>query len=268
MIVTTGGRSVSSESSSSYSGSSSTSSAAWMMSTFFSKPSASTSIASSVRVWVRVAISPSSISFLITSAGERPSDSATCPTVAPDWISVGGCSTGSSGGLVRSGSTHCGRRLRPRPRRTGCWGGGGPPGRPRPAWESITTRRRLPPAPGPLSPRVGRGRSRRGAPPGAPALGPPVLGPVGPLRRLLRLGSRLAVGAGRLAVAEGLLDVGFVHARGGRLDVETGSLELRQHFLAGDALLLRYFVDALLCHSPMNSMVSLVTVTGALRERP
>ena len=43
-----------------------------MISTFLSKPSASTSIASSERVWVSVAISPSSISFLITSGGRQP----------------------------------------------------------------------------------------------------------------------------------------------------------------------------------------------------
>ncbi len=121
-----------SDSSSSYSGSASISSSAWTMLTFFSKDSASTSIASSERVWVSVAISPRVISFLITSEEEIPSDSATSLTVAPDWISVGGCSLGSSGGALRSGSTHGVRRRRPRPRRRGCWGGGGP-GRPREA---------------------------------------------------------------------------------------------------------------------------------------
>ena len=35
-----------------------------------------------------VAISPSSISFLITSGADSPSDSATSLTVAPDWIGV------------------------------------------------------------------------------------------------------------------------------------------------------------------------------------
>ncbi len=58
------------------------------MSTFLSKPSASTSMASSDSVWVSVAISPSSISFLITSGADSPSDSATSLTVAPDWIGV------------------------------------------------------------------------------------------------------------------------------------------------------------------------------------
>ena len=67
MIVITGGRSARAASSSSYSGSGSTSSAAWTMLTFFSKESASTSIASSESVWVSVAISPRVISFLITS---------------------------------------------------------------------------------------------------------------------------------------------------------------------------------------------------------
>ena len=75
-------------SASSYTGSAATSSAACWISTFLSKPSASTSIASSESVWVSVAISPSSISFLITSGAESPSDSATSLTVAPDWIGV------------------------------------------------------------------------------------------------------------------------------------------------------------------------------------
>ena len=44
-----------------------------------------------------VAISPSSISFLITSAAERPSDSATSFTVAPDLICVAGSSLTSLG---------------------------------------------------------------------------------------------------------------------------------------------------------------------------
>ena len=42
-------------------------------------------MASSGSVCVSVAISPSSISFLITSADERPSDSAISPTVAPEF---------------------------------------------------------------------------------------------------------------------------------------------------------------------------------------
>jgi hypothetical protein len=154
MIVTTGGRSTSSSSASSNSGSSSTSSAAWMISTFFSNESASTWIASSGSVWVSVAISPSSISFLITSADESPSDSATSDTVAPELTGVGGASCSGSGCAVRSGSTHGVRRRRPR-RRGGCCGGGGPCWR-REACESMTTRRRRPAAPPPPSERTGR----------------------------------------------------------------------------------------------------------------
>ncbi len=70
--------------------------------------------------WVRVAISPSSMSFLMTSPAERPSDSATSFTVAPDLISVTGISCGLSGWAVRSGSTHGVRRRRPRRRGGAC----------------------------------------------------------------------------------------------------------------------------------------------------
>ena len=94
----------------------------------FSKASASTSIASSESVWVSVAISPSSISFLITSGEESWSDSATSLTVDPERTGTVGTSLGASRAAAsasRSGSTHCGRRRRPRPRRAGCCGGGG-----------------------------------------------------------------------------------------------------------------------------------------------
>ena len=169
MIVITGGRSTSSSSESSKTGSSSSASAAPTMSTFLSNDSASTVMASSESVWVRVAISPSSISFLITSGEESWSDSATSLTVEPERTCVAGssaCSASSfaSASASRSGSTHWGRRLRPRPRRGG-WDCCGGPGRSRRlAWESITTRRRRPPPdwppgppPSPRPPREGRG---------------------------------------------------------------------------------------------------------------
>ena len=54
-------------------------------------------MASSESVWVSVAISPSSISFLMTSARESPSDSATSLTVAPELIGVIGGSSTTSG---------------------------------------------------------------------------------------------------------------------------------------------------------------------------
>ncbi len=116
---------------------------------------------------MRVAISPSVISFLMTSGVESPSDSATSFTVAPELTFVGGSSLTSGAGAFRSGSTH--GVLRRRPRRRGGWcciGGGAVR---REAWESITTRRRRPAPPGgPASAgrvgRVGRcgGASRAG----------------------------------------------------------------------------------------------------------
>ena len=72
MIVTTGGRSARSSSASANCGSSGSSSAAVTISSLRSYSSAIALIDSSVRVWVRVAISPIIISFLITSAGARP----------------------------------------------------------------------------------------------------------------------------------------------------------------------------------------------------
>ena len=74
MIVTTGGRSTRSSSASENSGSSGSSSAAVTISSLRSYSSAIALTDSSVRVWVSVAISPIIISFLITSAGARPSD--------------------------------------------------------------------------------------------------------------------------------------------------------------------------------------------------
>ena len=83
MIVTTGGRSSRLSSESSNSGASGSSSAAVTISILRSYSSAIAFTESSVRVWVRVAISPIIISFLITSALPRPSSSATSRTVAP-----------------------------------------------------------------------------------------------------------------------------------------------------------------------------------------
>src|ERR687885_12240 len=133
-------------------------------------------MASSERVWVSVAISPSSISFLITSGAPRPRDSATSLTVAPDWISVAGsscCAAASraAASASRSGSTQRGRHVR------------------------------------------------------------------------------------------------LVDARGRRLHVEAGLLKDGEDLLAGDPLLLRYFVDALLCHSLIKSMRWGSTVTGARKAR-
>ena len=102
MIVTTGGRAARSSSASSNSGSASTSSAAWTISIFLSNSSAITCTASSVSVWVSVAISPSCISFLITSGTGTPRYSATSLTVEPEltlmtsaWRTETSCGTGS-----------------------------------------------------------------------------------------------------------------------------------------------------------------------------
>ena len=259
MIVTTGGRSTSSSSASSNSGSSSTSSAAWTISTFFSNESASTSIASSGSVWVSVAISPSSISFLITSADERPSDSAISPTVAPELTGVGGSSTRRRRGRVQVG-------LDPR----------------RAAAAAAAARRLLRAAAGPAggvrpgsrSRRGGGGRRRRlrlrrPSGPGAGRARPAcsraarLLGAAWPPRRPwpASAASRTALpwrrrGGAAFAAAvlrgERALDLGLVHARGGRLHVQAGGLEHGEDLLRGDPLLLGYLVDALLGHRPIS----------------
>ena len=117
MIVTTGGRSLRSSAESSKAGSSASSSAALTISTFCPSASARASTVSSGSVWVSVAISPSSISFLITSALPRPRLSATSRTVAPDAILVASGSGASLSGLTGASSSS-GRRRRP-PRRRG-----------------------------------------------------------------------------------------------------------------------------------------------------
>ena len=229
-MVITGGRSSRVDSSSSYSGSATTSSAACWISILRSRPSASTSIASSERVWVSVAISPSSISFLMTSGAAMPSDSATSLTVAPDWTGEIRSSSGASGLAVRSGSTHGVRRRRPR-RRGGWFCCGGGPGARREAWESMTTPAALAAgASAAASVRVGRCWARR-------------------------------LGGGAVAVAAGLLgrgllrrrvertrDVALVDARGGGLHVQACGLQGRQDLLRGDPALLRYLMDSLLRH--------------------
>ncbi len=106
-------------------------------------------IDSSVSVWVRVAISPIVISFLITSALPSPSSSATSRTVAPDWTLVASGSLGSS--ALGGGSSSIGRRRRPPRRRGGRCGGGPPIWSRRDAWESITTRRFFVPPPPPAA---------------------------------------------------------------------------------------------------------------------
>ncbi len=123
MIVTTGGRSASSSSASSNSGASGSSSAAVTISILRSYSSAIAAIDSSVRVWVRVAISPIIISFLITSALPSPSSSATSRTVAPEGTFV---ASGSAASTFGGGSSSSGRRRRP-PRLRGGRCGGGPP---------------------------------------------------------------------------------------------------------------------------------------------
>ena len=140
-----------------------------------------------------VAISPSCISFLMTSGALSCSDSATSLTVEPERTGTAGSSAISASSLAcasasRSGSTHWGRRLRPRPRRGGwdCWGG---PGRSRrEAWESMTTRRRRPPVSAPppspaRPPRVGRAPPRPPPPTGSSGATPAALSTTGPRDR-------------------------------------------------------------------------------------
>ena len=192
MIVITGGRSISSSSVSSKAGSSSASSVAPIMSTFLSKDSASTSIASSDSVWVSVAISPSSISFLITSGAPSWSDSATSLTVEPERTWTAGSSRllgleprlrlGLEIGLdpLRAGA--CGRARGGAAGTAGAAGSGraGRPASRSPRGAGGRRRRRRPPRRDHRGPGVGRRRRRRGvrrrdrAPPprAAAAVGP------------------------------------------------------------------------------------------------
>ena len=105
MIVTTGGRSARSPSESSNTGSTSTSSAAWTISMVLPNSSASTPSASSERVCVRVAISPSPISFLITSGTATPSDSAVSLTVEPELMRMVSGAVGRGAGVAAATSS-------------------------------------------------------------------------------------------------------------------------------------------------------------------
>ena len=94
-----------SASTSSNTGSTSTSSAAWTISICLSNSSASTWIASSESVCVSVAISPSIISFLITSGTGTPRYSAMSFTVEPELtriVSVASIAAASIGAIVSS----------------------------------------------------------------------------------------------------------------------------------------------------------------------
>ena len=91
MIVTTGARSTRSSSASSNTGSAISSSSEWTISTSLSSSAASTWIDSSDSVCVSVFISPSAISFFITSGTGTFRYSATSLTVEPEliWIALG-----------------------------------------------------------------------------------------------------------------------------------------------------------------------------------
>ena len=166
MIVTTGGRGSRSSSASSNSASASTSSAAWTISISLSNSSARTWIASSDSVWVSVAISPSCISFLITSGTGTPRYSATSLTVEPELtrmvVGLEDRRVLRRGLLVGAAPAAAAA-----PRGPPLGAPPGPPGPPpgpcrREACESITTRRTPPAEPGARSPwsesRVGRWR--------------------------------------------------------------------------------------------------------------
>ncbi len=244
MIVTTGGRSSRLASESSNSGASASSSAAVTISILRSYSSAIALIESSVRVCVRVAISPIVISFLITSALPRPSSSATSRTVAPDWTLV---ASGSAASTFGGGSSSSGRRRLPPLRRGGRCGGGPPIWSRRAAWESITTRRFFaPPAaagwPLSLPPRFGRFLLRAGF-----------------LQRGFRLrlfrfrlgfrggfGRRLA--AVLLGGGERLQRVGLLDAGGGGFRLDPGRLQRGQQLFAAQTLGFGDFMNPLLCH--------------------
>ena len=261
MIVTTGGRSARSSSASENSGSSGSSSAAVTISSLRSYSSAIARIDSSVRVWVRVAISPIIISFLITSAGARPSDSATSRTVAPELTLVASGSTGVSG--PSGGSSSSGRRRRPRGGAAGAAAAGRPSGRGgRPA-----------------------SRSRRGVFSGAAAAAAALLGgrPGAPVcskcgafggcrgrRFCARRGRRLsaarsgaaAAGCGWAALrrpaapcaavalggGDRLQRVSLLDARGGGFRLDAGGFQRGQQLFPADALRFRDLVNPLLSH--------------------
>ena len=235
MIVTTGGRSARSSSASEKVGASGSSSAAVTISILRSYSSAIALIESSVRVWVRVAISPIVISFLITSAGASPSDSATSRTVAPELTLVASGSTGDS--AWGGGSSSSGRRRRPPRRRGGRCGGGPPIWSRRAACESITTRRFF---------EASRPRRRRldACPPGR----------TGFLRGRSfggRLGFRLGLDRDptiSLGGCDRLQRLGLLHAGSCSFRFNTRGLQRRQQLFAADPLRFRDLVNPLLGH--------------------
>ena len=91
------------------------------------------------------------------------------------------------------------------------------------------------------------------------------------LRLSFRRGGRLrglcGGGARGGAVAKGPRGVGLLHAGGGDLHFEARFAQDLQGLLAGDAPFFRYLVNALLCHSQTNSMVSCWTVTELRNAR-
>ena len=229
MIVTTGGRSTRSSAASSNSGSSSTSSAAWTISISLSNSSARTWIASSDSVWVSVAISPSCISFLMTSgigdaevlgdvldrrAGVDPDrvglERASCPAGPARRRRHG---AGGRRGAAGGAGGRAGRRR-------------GRPGGARPASRSRRGGRR----------RRRRGRARPGArsasgawrglspSAGASAPAPLVLWAAAAARGLLRLFLVQLRAAGERAVRGVLVD-----GRGGSLDLDPGIGQPLQH---------------------------------------
>src|SRR4051794_18013102 len=81
----------------------------------------------------------------------------------------------------------------------------------------------------------------------------------------IRRGRRVACGLG--AVAERLRGLLLFHGGSGDLDLEAGLLQHLQRLLAGDAALLRYFVDAFPGHRRTKSMDSSERFTGARKAR-
>src|ERR1035441_9570410 len=129
MIVTTGGRSTRADSASLNTGLAIVSSSEWTISTSFPSSAARTWIESSDSVWVRVFISPSAISFFITSGTGTDRYSATSLTVEPEliWTALGSA-TAVREGRDSASSSYTPRRRRPRRWRRGGWfDGGGPP---------------------------------------------------------------------------------------------------------------------------------------------
>ena len=239
MIVTTGGRSTRSSSESSWTGSSTASSAALTISTLRSSASASTVIVSSESVWVRVAISPSCISCLITSALPTPKISATSRTVAPEGILSAGWASSTTGPSGGSSSKRAAAASSAAARRA-----------PRRRVLHLVAARRLrvdhDPAALLLAGAVAGGLHR------AHRLRLAVAGGLR-LRLALRrgrlgLGLRLALrlrgllrlrGRGRGAAAvdgfERLQRVGLLDARGGGLGLDPGGVQRREDLLAGQA---------------------------------